>query len=910
LSVRNLDALFAPRAIAVVGASERPHSVGNVVVQNLLRAGFEGPVMPVNPKHRAVAGVLAYPNVGGLPAAPDLGVVCTPPAAVPGVIAELGRAGARAAIVLTAGLGNARGPGAEATLARRALEAARPHTLRILGPNCLGLLVPGRKLDASFAHLDALPGGLAFVSQSGAFCTAVLDWARPRGIGFSHFVSLGDSADVDAGDVLDWLGGDADVRAILLYLEAVTDARKFLSAARAAARNKPVIALKAGRAEAGARAAASHTGALAGADDVYDAAFARTGVLRVFQIEELFEAAETLDRAGPLRGERLAIVTNGGGPGVAAADALALAGGRLAELDAETTARLDAVLPRTWSRANPIDMIGDAPAERYAAALEIVLAAPGVDAVLVMHAPTALASGEEAARAVVSVAARAGRPAMLACWLGQATAERGRALLRGAGIATHDTPEAAVRAFLHRVRHRRSQEMLLETPPSLPEDFAPRTSEARAVIARALEQGRSELSEPEAKQVLAAYGIPVVETRIAPDAERAVAAARAIGFPVVLKVLSPEVSHKTGVGGVALDLESDEAVRGAARAMAERLAALRPGARLVGYSVQPMVPRAGHHELIAGCVNDTVFGPVILFGEGGTDVELIRDRALALPPLNLKLARDLVAQTRVARRLAGSRGRAPADLPALHLALVRLAQLVSDLPEVQELDANPLLAGADGVLALDARMRVERSERRGPDRLAIRPYPRELEETLTLAGGRRVLLRPIRPEDEPAHLAFFEKLAPDDVRFRFFGSVRRMPHSQLARYTQIDYDREMAFIATAADGPGGAETLGVVRAIADPDNARAEFAIIVRSDLKGQGLGHALLEKTIRYCRARGTRELVGQVLPDNLPMLDLAASLGFSRHWLPLDRAIEVRLPLGTPPPGPGDPAAGRGAA
>ena len=893
MSVRNLESLFRPSSVAVIGASDTPGSVGTVVFRNMLRAGFSGIVTPVNPRHTAVQGVRAYPTVSEAPDPPDLAVICTPPATVPGLIRELGEAGSRAAVVLTAGLAAQEGPSG-ATLQEEMLEAARPHRLRILGPNCVGIMVPGIGLNGSFAHLDVLPGSLAFLSQSGGLCTAVLDWANAGGIGFSHFVSLGDSADVDVGDVLDYLGGEPETTAILLYLESIDEARKFMSAARAAARNKPVLVIKSGREPEGARAAASHTGALAGADEVYDAALSRTGMLRVFEIDELFDAVETLARAKPLLGDRLAVLTNGGGPGVMAADALSAKGGRLAELTEETIDKLDAVLPTTWSRGNPVDIIGDAPGERYAGAMQALLDDPGVDAILVLHTPTALASGADAARAIIAAVQEHGaRRNVLTSWLGRETAAKGREILRAAGIPTYGTPEHAVRAFMHMVRYRRNQELLMETPPSLLEDFAAGSGEAMEVIRLALEEGRAMLTEPEAKTVLAAYGIPIVETRIATNPSEAAEVAAELGFPVALKLLSPDVTHKSDVGGVALDLESAYAVSGAAHTMLERLSAHRPEARVDGFTVQRMARRPRSHELIVGTATDPVFGPVILFGQGGTAVELVQDRAVALPPLNATLARELVSRTRISKLLEGYRDRPPADMEAILETLIKLSQLTIDLPEVAEIDVNPLLADEEGVLALDARIRVEPASEDGAGRLAIRPYPKELEETVTLRGGSTVLMRPIRPEDEPAHRDLFRAFSNEDMRFRFFGLVRELPHSQMARYTQIDYDREMAFIATDPEESTDTKTLGVVRVVADPDNTEAEFAIIVRSDMKRQGLGHALMEKVIDYCRDRGTEAIVGQVLLDNHRMLKLAETLGFTKHYDAAAEVVEVRLEL-----------------
>lgn len=892
MSIINLDSLFRPASVAVIGASNRPRSVGSMVMHNLLQGGFNGPIMPVNPKYEAVAGVLTYQDVASLPIKPDLAVVCTPPHTVPDIVERLGARGARAAVVVTAGLTQVKDESGR-TMQQAMLEAARHYSLRILGPNCLGLLVPGIGLNASFAHIGAAPGRIAFVSQSGALGTAVLDWAAARGIGFSHFISLGDAADVDFGDVLDYLSGEPSTRAILLYIESITQARKFMSAARGAARIKPVLVIKSGRMAEGAKAAASHTGALAGADAVYDAAIRRAGMLRVFETDELFAATETLAVSRPLKGDRLAILTNGGGPGVLATDALVAGGGHLAELSEATVRELDAILPPTWSRGNPVDIIGDAGGQRYVDTLRLLLKDPGVDAVLVMHVPTALAPSDETA-AVVAHELRGVERNVFTSWLGGSErVVRARRMFAEVGVPTYETPDEAVRAFMYRVHYQRNQELLMELPASAPTEFTPVAAMAQMVIEQVLASGRTMLTEAEAKAVLAAYGVPVVETHVAMDADDAVRMAEEIGFPVAVKILSPDISHKSDVGGVMLDLENADEVRAAVNGMKARVAKLRPDAHITGFTVQKMARRPGAHELIVGAATDPVFGPIILFGQGGTAVEVIGDRAVALPPLNMHLAGELMSRTRVFNLLKGYRDRPPADLDAIRLTLIQVSQLIIDIPQVVELDINPLFADDKGVLALDARINLAPARVSGAQRLAIRPYPRELEEWVELANGRRVLLRPIRPEDEPAHKAFLDQLSPEDIRFRFFGLVRFYEHSQIARFTQIDYDREMAFIATVRNAQGESETLGVVRAVTDPNNVRAEFAIVVRSDIKGQGLGRALLAKMIHYCRARGTRELVGQVLRDNTAMLNLATSLGFTERPLPEGNVVEVTLSL-----------------
>ena len=874
MTIRNLDYLFRPQSVAVIGASDRQHSVGATVLRNLIEAGFAGPILPVNPKHLTLQGMPVFASVAQLPQAPDLAVICTPAASVPGIIAELGIRGTRAAIVLTAGL-NGLVDAQGVSLQQAMLNAARPHMLRILGSNCVGLLVPALGLNASFAHTGALHGKIAFVSQSGALVTGVLDWAKSRDIGFSKFISLGDSADVDFGDTLDYLARDPDTSAILLYIEDVRHARKFMSAARSAARGKPVLVLKAGRAPEAALAAASHTGALAGMDAVYDAAIRRAGMLRVFTTEDLFDAVETLARAKPLLGERLTIVTNGGGPGVMATDALIADGGKLAVLSSASRAQLDAVLPANWSHGNPVDIIGDAPVARYTATVETLLADPQADALLFIHAPTAIVSSADIAAALLPLLRNAGRTA-LACWLGGDAVASARRQFSDAGIPTYDTPEDAVHSFMQMVQYRRNQTLLMQAPPSRSSDFTPDRNGALAVIRAALAQGRSMLSEPEAKAVLVAYGIPVVQTRIAATVAQAVECAISIGFPVAVKILSPDISHKSDVGGVVLDLESADAVAAAADAMHRRLSVLMPTATLTGFSVQAMARRPQGHELIIGVTTDPVFGPVILFGQGGIAVEVMNDSTIGLPPLNMVLAADMISRTRVSKLLAGYRNRAAADIDAICQTLIQVAQLVSDIAEIAELDINPLLADDKGVIALDARIRITPAMTADPmARMAIRPYPQALEQHLRWRDSDLVL-RPIRPEDSAAHTVFVGALSAEDIRFRMFIGMRELPASQLARFTQIDYDREMAFIATRAGADGQWETLGVARVVGDPDNINAEFAIIVRSDLKSQGLGTLLMTKLIDYCRQRGTEFMVGEALSDNSGLRRLVQRFGF----------------------------------
>lgn len=892
MSIRNLDYMFRPRSVAVIGATDRPHSVGSTVILNVIRGGFQGQIMPVNPKHDRIAGLQAYHDLSALPTIPDLAIVCTPPLTVPGLIGQLGRLGTKAAIVLTSGL-ETQPAGDGVTLQQAMLDAAKPHLLRILGPNCIGLIVPSIGLNAGFAEATAVPGKIAFVSQSGALTTAVLDWSVENNIGFSKFISIGNSADIDIGDILDYLASDPDTRSILLYIESVKFARKFMSAARAAARNKPVIVVKAGRSAAGAAAAASHTGAMAGSDIVFDAAIRRSGMLRVDTTQDLFSAIETLSRAKPLQGDKLIVLTNGGGPGIMAADALSLAGEKLAVLSDETKRKLDAILPTTWSKANPIDIIGDAPVERYGKTLSTVLDNGGTDSVLFIHAPTAIVKSEEIARECAPLIAASPRN-LLSCWLGGQGVSVARHVFNQAGIPTYQTPEEAVQAFLYLLAYRRNQELLLQAPPSQSTDFSADTEQVRRVVQGSIENQNSLLGEAEAKSVLAAYGIPVVDTRVASTVDTAVLLAQKIGFPVALKILSPDIIHKSDVGGVALNLESEQHLRTAAQNMVTQVGRIRPNARLTGFTVQAMIKRPGAHELILGMAEDRTFGPILLFGHGGIAAQVINDRAVSLPPLNMVLAENLVAGTRIFKLLQGYRDRPAADLPSLYLTLVKLSQLIIDFPEIVELDINPLLLDETGAIALDARIRIAPSSSRGAGRLAIQPYPKELEETFLQEGvlGGTVLLRPILPSDMQSYQSFLHTLSPEDTRNRFFCSVYQLPLSELARVTQIDYSREMTLVIVGRSQPENEEILGEIRLIIDPDNQQAEMGISVGTALQSKGLGSKLLSKAIHYCQERGTASIRGTVLAGNSRMLGLVRKFGFVLSR-PHDGVVNIQLAL-----------------
>jgi len=898
MSVRNLNFAFNPSSVALIGASAKPRTVGAVALHNIFAAEFQGEVYLVNPRRSEIDGHPCFTDVASLPNAPDLAVIATPPDSVPDIIAQLGARGTKAAVVITAGFGEggcARGQ----ALCNAMLEAARPHLMRIVGPNCFGLMLPRIGLNASFIHIQPLPGRLAFVAQSGALLATVVDWATHRRIGFSHLVSLGDMADVDFGDMLDHLGADNHTRAILLYIESITHARKFMSAARAAARIKPVIVVKAGRYRQSASAANSHTGAMAGSDAVYEAAFKRAGILRVNDLEALFDAVSTLGMLQPITGNRLALLTNGGGIGVMATDTLMYRQGTLAELSEATMDRLDAALPSTWSHGNPVDIIGDATPERYSEALNAIMEDPGVDAVLVMNCPTAIGSSLDAAQAVLKTVKQRSpytrRCGVLACWIGEGPAEEARQMFREQGIPTYETPTKAVRGFMQMVRFQRSQAMLMEVPQDIPKAFTPDAEAVRSIIDRALAQKREWLLETEAKAVLSAYDIPVVPTRVADTPEAAARLASEIAGPVVLKALSPAIVHKSDVGGVALGLETPDAVHERATWMQTHLKdQATTGTLPLQFSVQPMIHKDHAHELILGMHVDPQFGPVLLFGHGGTATEVIMDRAIALPPLNMKLAREMIRSTQISRLLAGYRDVPRVDVEQIVVALVKISQLVCDVNEILTLDINPFLCDCAGALALDARLRIQPVNELAGRHLAICPYPAELEQTIELPDGQPMLLRPIRPEDEPAFQRLFASLPPEDIRLRFLHPMKLLSKDLAARLTQIDYDREMALVLTDKDKPRGGDLFGVVRFCADPDNEKAEFAILLGREKTGLGLGPMLMRRILDYARTRGIRHIFGEVLNDNRSMLALCNALGFKRRRAPDDPGVtEVSLAL-----------------
>jgi acetyltransferase len=869
-----LTPLFEPASVAVIGASERAGAIGTVLITNMRAAQYRGALFAINPKHSSVQGVPCFPSIDKVPQRVDLVVIATPPATVPQLMVECGLAGVRAAVIITAGFGETGIAGKR--LERAVMDNARRYGVRVVGPNCLGIMRPDIGLNATFARGNALPGTLALVSQSGAVCTAMVDWARPNKVGFSSVISMGGSRDVDFGEIIDYLVNDPRTEHILLYIEGVRDARRFFSSLRAAARVKPVILMKVGRHPVGSRAAVSHTGAIVGADDVFDAAVRRAGVVRVTTIGQLVAAAQALSAHVRPRGDRLVIITNGGGPGVMAADRAADLGMPLAALSENTLQVLQGVLPANWSHGNPVDLIGDADAARYRAAVAACLDDENVDGALVVLTPQAMTEPTAVADAVIAVARGHSKP-VLACWMGEAEVAAGRKRFADAGIPVFRTPDPAVEMFAQLSAFYRNQKTLLQVPGPLVMRTPPDVAAARKIIDAALAEKRSLLSEIEAKALLEAFGMPVAKTLAASGADEAVKLADELGYPVVLKINSPDITHKTDVGGVLLNLRDAQAVRAAYQQIVADAARLRPQARITGVVVEPMVSRPNGRELMIGVIRDPVFGPAIAFGAGGVAVEVHRDRAVALPPLNAWLVAELIRGTRVSKLLGPFRKMPQVDFSALESLLLRVSEMVCELPWITELDINPLLIDEMGAVIVDARVLVsEYLPVRGRyGHMAIHPYPTELVSSWQSTEGETVTLRPIRPEDAAIEQAFVRKLSPESRRFRFMDTLRELTPRMLARFTQIDYDREMALIASV-ERDGAEIELGVCRYITNPDGASCEFAIVIADEQQHRGLGRRMMTQLIAVAGTHGLQTMMGHVLGSNRGMLSLCQSLGF----------------------------------
>ena len=897
MTIRNLEYLFKPRSIAIIGRGRQAGGSDATVEYNLIEGGFEGPVMPVNPDQRAVSGVLAYRDIGSLPLAPDLAILTTPIEEAPNLIAQLGAGGTKAVLLLSRDiLQDHRGDKTALlnpeisprytdqgeSLKQKILTAAKPHLLRVMGPDHLGYVVPSAHVNASLSAGQPLPGHIALLCQSAAVMRSLLDWATSRAIGFSHVISVGMRWDVDFGDLLDYLLRDPHTHAILMYMENTRNRRKFVSAARAAARVKPVIVLKPRDFRAGPVE-----------DAVYDAVFRRAGILRVDNIEQLFSAAETLATAKPVYSDRLTIVSNSYSLALMTSDVLQRQGGRLARISKETCDQVTRTCRPNHTIENPIDLGDLAGAKEYGKVLELLAKEPGTDGVLVVHAPSSMDRSVEIAKAVVEHAR--GRRLVMTCWIGESSVQSAREVFKSAHVPTYESPDDAVEAFMRLAQYRRSQELLMETPRSIPEEFTPDVETARRIIQIALTAGRTRLNAYETGQMLSAYEIPVAPLYFAATPEAASEITQELGIPVALKVLSPDISKKTEVGGVSFGLNNPAEVLRAATHMLERIRELAPEAVIDGFAVQPMQSRHGSYELMAGVRTGRRFGPVIFFGHGGTEADVIADISYALPPLNMQLARDLMSRTRVYHQLRNNRGR-PVDLDAIALTLIKIAQMVIDLAELAEMDINPIWVGSDGLLVLDSNVSLEVIDPATiSQRLAILPYPKELERLYTLPDGRKFLMRPILPEDEPQLIDLVARMPAEDVRMRFFQPIRELSHDMAARLTQLDYNREMAIAITDPGGvPGKTKIWGVVRCNADPDLEKAEYAILVDRAMTGLGLGPMLMRTIIDYARKMGIKELYGEVLRENEAMLRLNRALNFKVHASIDDPGIlHVSLPL-----------------
>ncbi len=891
MSAHPLTRLFNPASVAIVGAGEDAGRVGAAVMRNLAAGGFRGALYPVNPRHARVLDRQAYPSLDALPAAPDLVVLATPPATLPDLVAAAGARGAGAVAILSSGLTD-RTPD-DAGLLARVAEVARDHRVRVLGPNSLGLLRPSIGLNASFAGTAARPGAMALVSQSGGLVSAMLDWAMADGLGFSSVISLGNQLDVDFAEALDFLTNDAQTDSIALYVESVHGARRFMSALRAAARIKPVVVLKSGRGPAGSLAASTHTGAMASPDEAFDAALRRAGAVRVANYTQLFGAAKYLSSRFRPVGHHLAIVTNGGGPGVMAVDRATESGLAMAEFAPDTVKTLDALLPQSWSRSNPVDVLEDAGPERFRRALDACLSDPGTDGVVAIVTPQAMTDTAAVAKAIAETSTAHYKP-LIACFMGEATVAGPRQSLQAAGVPTFRSPDPAVEAFAYIVAFYANQRLLMQVPGPLDDDRRPPDIEgARRLIDTAVASGQRTLSETDSKAVLAAFGIPVAQTVVTHSADEAVEVASRIGFPVVMKIHSDDVTHKSDVGGVRLNVTTPDQVRAAWSQIGQNVLAARPDARVAGIAIEPMIVKPNGREIMVGVLRDPVFGPLIALGAGGTQVELISDRAVALPPLNGLLARNLIDRTRVAATLAAWRGMPAADLDALEEVLLRVSEMVCELPWLEQLDINPLILDEHGAVAADARL-VLAAPADDPcvDRyahMAICPYPGHLVRTWTMRDGREVTVRPIRPEDAEMEQAFVVHGMSDESRYyRFANALHELSDKMLVRFTQIDYDRELALVAVVHEDDGDRQ-VGVARYVIDPGGTSCEFALAIADAIQGQGVGGRLLTYLMDVARTRGLREMVGYVLGQNTRMLHLMTKLGFAVMTDPDDNSMRI---------------------
>jgi acetyltransferase len=874
MNARQLHTLFNPKSIAVIGASDTPGRIGYSLFRNLTANGYSGTVYPVNPNHELVQGITAYPNMAALPQKVDLAVIATRAPTVPGLVDECIASGALSAVVISAGFSEAGEEGNR--LVERIRGSVEVSGMALLGPNCLGFIRPKSNLNASFTRKMPHKGGMAFISQSGALCSAVLDWSVKEHIGFSYFVSVGEMVDIGFHDLIDYFGSDPDTKAILIYMETLTQARRFMSAARSFARTKPIIVLKVGRSQEGAQAALYHTGSITGNNQIFDAAFKRAGVLRVGSITELFDCARNLSMQRRPTGDRLAIITNAGGPGVIATDALIDQRGVLADLSSETLRHLDAHMPPFWSRANPVDMLADADPARYSLALKACLRDPNVDGILTILTPQAMTDAAGVARALVEIAKDAYKT-VLASFMGEDDVAEGRRILARGKIPAYEKPEDAIRSFLNMVEYQRNLRLLSETPTTIPHAFTPNTADNRKIISGVASSGRVILTAPEVKQILTNYDIPVPKGGLVKNLNEARALAEEIGFPVLMKIVSPDIIYERDVGGLITGIETEEEIDPAHDRIMEAVQSQAPDARISGVYVEEMLQK--RYELLIGSKKDPIFGPVIVFGMGGVAVDVFKDTNIGIPPLNMSLAQQLIDGTKISTLLKGHRSTKAVNVAAIQYLLYKFAYLVMDFPEISEMDLNPLAVDERGGIVLDAKIildeKVAGKTVKPFSHMVIRPYPSDYEKTVLIRRGRSVLLRPIRPEDEPMHEEMFRTFSAETRRFRFFGPVKES-HEMLARYTQIDYDREMAIIAELDEG-GRKKMAGVVRLIADPYNETAEYAIVIGDPWHKLGLGTIMTRYILEIARARGIKKVYAYVLEDNLAMLKLFKKFNFT---------------------------------
>ncbi len=890
MSQYNLNRIFTPSYVAVVGASEKAGTIGNALIRNLINSEFTGTVLPVNPRYQSLHGHTCYRSVSALETGVDLAIIATPIDSVADIVSECVERKIGAAVIISAGGKEVGKHGRE--IEEKIKQTACPGGLRIVGPNCMGIINPGINLNASFASDMPMKGNLAFVSQSGAICSAILDMAFKEFIGFSHFVSIGSMLDLDFGDMIDYLGNDPSTKSILLYIESLTNFRKFMSAARSVSRVKPIIVLKSGRSPAGAKAAASHTGAMAGEDAVYDAAFKRAGIVRVDTIEELFDCAELMSKQPRPRGPRLAILTNGGGPGVMATDTLARYGQEPAPLDDQTLKEFDRFLPAFWSRGNPIDILGDASAERFGLSLEVCLNSKNLDGVLIILAPQAVTDPVRVAETLATAMIEKKYP-VFACWMGGKSITRAVEILNDAGIPTYDTPERAVRAFLYMAEYTRNLEMLVEIPPKTIGHMVFDRETASRLITGQKKSGF--VSESDAGVIFKAYGLPVIRSEIVKTEYQASKIALEIGYPLVMKLQSDDITHKTDAGGVHLDLRCDEDVRRAYNMIISSARKYKPDARIRGVMIQPYFLKPDY-EILLGAKRDPNFGPIILFGMGGIYTEVLKDCSLGLPPMNRLLARRLMENTKAYTLLKGYRKRPAADIEYLEEMIIRLSQLLIDFPEIAELDMNPVLIKDGKPVAVDARILISPLPASSPLHLVISPYPQEHESHMTSIDGHRIFIRPVKPEDAPLFTALFKTLSPTTIYYRFFGPLKELKPEMLARFTQIDYDREIALIALLEDADEKSEIesmVGVARIIGDSDGKTGEFAVLVGDAWQGKGIGSSLLEKCLSIAEKQGFKTIHGIVLQENKNMLALGKKLGFEikRYSDSVDYELSINL-------------------